>query len=178
MAQDNDEDIKSIYDEKISFRDISDNPILMPVMHGNEIYKNHQKALRSHISKIIDLKKELEAKMKANPNYLKTDFVRKMKSLIENDTEVIRIQRDEKIVLIKIVNDMIKINKQLYRLIDEEKKKEIPEDLREVLDLPDTSEMEDELDELGDDEDTEKEDNGETDADNGNDEEEADSEEI
>lgn len=139
---DEDREAKPIYEKKIDFQDVIDNPILKPIFEINETYRMMEQSIRFSATEMDSLLTELEKLMAGNPAYGKTLFVAKFKVYKDYTKSIIKNDLDEKKMMKKAINEMISIAKQYNTKEEPEKESEEQKEEEESEEpFPDLSSM-------------------------------------
>lgn len=112
--------VDQLYERKLDYEEIKQNPILQPVAEANSTYKSHGLNVQMAMSEFIRLKEEIEKMIELNDDYSQTIIVAKMQAIIMYARQVIHSQDLQREETKKVVNDMIRINEKYFVLKEKE----------------------------------------------------------
>jgi len=120
------EAIESIYEEKkLSFDEIKKNPILKPISEINKSFINFELIIRRAMLEYEKTKKEINQMIELQPKYSETMVMGKIQNILTYIPQIIHSQQIQKENMKDAINEMIKIVKVSYGVLDEEKEMKI-----------------------------------------------------
>lgn len=120
------EAIESIYEEKkLSFDEIKKNPILKPISEINKSFINFELIIRRAMLEYEKTKKEINQMIELQPKYSETMVMGKIQNILTHIPQIIHSQQIQKENMKDAINEMIKIVKVSYGVLDEEKEMKI-----------------------------------------------------
>jgi len=115
------EEIEPIYnEEKLDFETIKKNPILKPVAEMNNSYINFELLINRALWEYGQDKEAIDKMIEANPKYSETIILGKIQSILSHVKQIIHSQDIQKENMKKTINEIIKIVKENYGLLEEE----------------------------------------------------------
>jgi len=114
-------EIEGIYDKKeLDFNNIKNNPVLKPISEINNSYINFELLINRALWDYESDKKQIDDMIVLNPKYSETIILSKFQSILSYIKQIIHAQDLQKENMKNAIEEMVRIVKQEYALLQEE----------------------------------------------------------
>lgn len=127
--------IEPLYNEKLDFNTIKNNPVLKPLSEINNGYINMELIINRALWEFQENKIQIDGMIEANPKYSETIILSKFQNILGYVKQIIQAQDIQKENMKRAINEMIKIVEQEYGVLEEEPvstKKNIHKEFKEA----------------------------------------------
>lgn len=129
-------EVDSIYSEsKLDLDAIKKNPILKPISELNNSYINFELLINRALWEFGKNKEAIDSMIEENPKYSETILLSKVQSLIGHIKQVIHAQDIQKENMKNVINEMIKIVKENYGLLEEDNNEPFEEIKKPIIEV-------------------------------------------
>ncbi|MFA6073974.1 MAG: hypothetical protein WC758_07705 [Candidatus Woesearchaeota archaeon] len=125
MTEDVEVKIDELYESKLDFETIIDNPILQPISKVNTIYRSQSLIVQRALWEFEQIKIRMDDMIKLNPVYNETLIFGEIQQLINTIKQIIHSQDVQRGLIKETINEMVNVSGRYYSL--SKNKKEEPE---------------------------------------------------
>lgn len=122
-----------LYDKKLDFESVLENPVLQPILEASTSYSSLSLGIRKYLFDYQDILKRINEMVEENPIYSKTLLYMEMQSLISCVKGIIHSQDIQRNILKNTINNQVDIVSKYYIYIKTQEKPNISKEKNEVI---------------------------------------------